>query len=61
MKLAKEFNFVPEYGELRPTWCIAAGGVFDAGPARYVKPHNDLMLKLHKMLNKAGQARTEDD
>ena len=31
--------------------CIAAGGAFDAGPARCVKPHIDLMLKLHKMLN----------
>ena len=41
--------------------CIAAGGAFDAGPARYVKPHIDLMLKLHKMLNNAGHARTEDD
>ena len=41
--------------------CIAAGGAFDAGQARNVKPHIDLMLKLHKMLNKAGHARTEED
>ena len=26
----------------------------DAGQARYVKLHIDLMLKLHKMLNKDG-------
>ena len=41
--------------------CITDVGVFDAGQARYVKPHIDLMLKLHKMLNNAGHARTEDD
>ncbi len=41
--------------------CIADDGVFDAGQARYVKPHIDLKLKLHKMLNNAGHARTEDD
>ena len=41
--------------------CIDADGVFDAGQARYVKAHNDLMLKLHKMLNNAGHARTKDD
>ncbi len=33
----------------------------DAGQARNVKPHIDLMLKLHKMLNNAGHAWTEDD
>ena len=33
----------------------------DVGQARNVKLHIDLMLKLHKMLNKAGHARTEDE
>ena len=28
-------------GHFCPTWCIAAGGAFDAGQARYVKPHNN--------------------
>ena len=40
---------------------IAAGGAFDVGHARYVKLHIDLMLKLHKMLNKDCPARTEDE
>ena len=41
--------------------CITDVGVFDASQARVVKLHNDLMLKLHKMLNKDCPARTDAD
>jgi hypothetical protein len=37
--------------------CITDVGEFDVGQARNVKPHIDLMLKLHKMLNKDCPAR----
>jgi hypothetical protein len=37
--------------------CITDVGEFDAGQARNVKPHIDLMLKLHKKLNKDCPAR----
>ena len=41
--------------------CIDDDGAFDADQARNVKPHIDLKLKLHKMLNKDCPARTKDD
>jgi hypothetical protein len=42
---------------LRPTGCITDVGGFDAGQARIVKPHIDLMLKLHKKLKKNVQPK----
>ena len=35
--------------------------VIDAGQARYVKPHIDLMMKLQQMLNNERQAGTEEE
>jgi hypothetical protein len=43
---------------LPPTGCITDVGGFDFGQARIVKPHIDLMLKLHKKLRKDCPART---
>ena len=36
--LAKEFNSVPEYGELQPTSGITAGGVLELRPPGGVSP-----------------------
>ena len=41
--------------------CIDAGGIFEAGQARFVKLPIDLQMKLHKMLNSERPARTTDD
>ena len=59
--MMKVFNSVQWTGMAVLRGCIDADGVFDAGQARNVKMHIDLMLKLHKMSNNAGHARTEDD
>ena len=51
---------VVEYSpRLQATLGIGDDGGLDASPARNVKPHIDLKLKLHKKLKKERPARTE--